>query len=365
MLTVRRLLASRGLVTIAGALVTAIVALAGYVVLARPLAPEEHYCALMPDAIGLYPGTHVKLRGVVVGSVTAVRLDAGSVRVDFDIDADHRLHGDVAAATVATTLAADRDLAVLPGHSTETPWDPDRCVTRTLTPKSISETLRAANELMLELNSPDDPDLVGRTLRQLREATAGTGGQADALLTQLASGALSSDATVVRLGALIDSLGSLSAATAANWAEYKQVLTRFPAVFDQINNEIFAELAELADSLRVILPWANDITREYGGAILGGLDAVVPYIRLLASHAGTLERIVDAVPVLVGAFTRMAGPDGQPMLTWTPPRVHLPQHVGAAVCAAVDALEPGRCSAADAVAAIDLATFVFGMTGGR
>ncbi|QIS14907.1 MlaD family protein [Nocardia arthritidis] len=358
----RRLLASRGLTSLLAVFGAAVVAVAGYAVVADPLKPVRHYCAQLPDSIGLYPGSHVRVRGVVVGTVDTVRPENGSVRVDFGIDAGYPLHGDVGAATVSDTLAADRDLTVLPGPSTAARWDPARCITRTLTPKSITETLRATDELAHKLSAGDDPRLVHDTLEALRTATAGAGPRFNQVITKLGSAARAPDNQITQVGDLIDALSSLAASVAANWDQVRDVLTRFPGVFDQINNDIFAHLTELVDGLRVLLPWVNDITREYGGAILGGLDAAVPYARIVASGAGTLRQIIDRIPAIAGLFTRAAGPDGQPALAWIPPKVQLSQQISDQVCAAVNALAPGRC---DDSRTVDLAALIFGSVGAR
>ncbi|WP_280357970.1 MlaD family protein [Nocardia otitidiscaviarum] len=360
----RRLLAARGLVSALAVLGAALVAVVGYVVLADPLRPTQRYCALMPDSIGLYPGSHVRLRGVIVGTVATLRPENTSVRVDFNIDARYGLHGEVGAATVAHSLAADRDLALLSGPADAARWDRDRCVTRALTPKSITETLRAADTLADTLHT-EDPQLIRATLDALSTATTGTGAQFNALVTGLGSAVREPDTAVAQIGTLIDTLSALSARVAANWAEIESVLTRFPGVFEQLNNEIFAQLAELVDSLRVVLGTVNDVTRRYGGVILDGLDALVPYTRLLAANAGTLQQVIDRVPALAGAFTRATAVDGHPAIVWKPPSVQLPRPLSAELCTAVRALAPGGCPARDGLATVDLTDLIAMAQGAR
>lgn len=343
-------------------LAAATVAVGGYVVMTDPMKPMLHYCAQLPDSIGLYPGSHVRMRGVVVGAVDAVRPENGSVRVDFGIDARYPPHGEVGAATVSDNLAADRDLAVLPGPSTAARWDPARCIARTLTPKSITETLRATDELAHKLGDGGDPRLVRDTLEALRGATAGTGPQFSALITKLGAAAQSPDTAIAQVGDLIDALSTLAASVSANWDQVRATLTRFPDVLDQINNELFAHLAELVEGLRVLLPWLNGVTREYGGALLGGLDAAVPYVRVLAAGAGTLSQIIGRIPVVAGAFAHATDPAGQPVLTWVPPKVQLPQSIDDQVCAAINTLAPGRCGDSRP---LDMAALVLGTVGAR
>ncbi|MBL3153080.1 MlaD family protein, partial [Klebsiella pneumoniae] len=85
-----------------------------------------------------YEGNQVTMRGIVVGSVTSVRNQGSGVRVDFEVDADHPVYADASATTVSDTVVADRELAVLASGTTTEPWDSGACITRTLTPKSLT-----------------------------------------------------------------------------------------------------------------------------------------------------------------------------------------------------------------------------------
>ncbi|WP_051727758.1 MlaD family protein [Nocardia brasiliensis] len=364
MLTMHGLFAARGLVSALAVAAAAVIGGAAYLVLADPLEPTQRYCAELPDAIGLYPGSHVRVRGVPVGAVVAVRPENSGVRVDFDLPTRYAPHGEVGAVTVADTLVADRDLAVLPGPSDAAPWDARRCITRTLTPKSISETLQTIDQLARQLTT-DDPQLLANTLRALRTATTGAGPQFDQLTTTLASVLRSPDAAVTQIGGLIDALAALSSAISANWGELEQVLTRFPAVFEQINDEIFGNLAGLVDSLRAILPWVNELTRDYGGVLLDGLDASIPYIRFIAANAGTIQQIIDRVPAVARAFTRVAGSGGAPVLTWIPPDLTLPEAAAEQACAAWNLLVPGPCPIAAGPRQVNVAELIAAAAGGR
>ncbi|MBF6209647.1 MlaD family protein [Nocardia puris] len=325
---------SKGFVTLVGAVVAAVAAVVGYVVVTGPVQPMRSYCATMPDAIGLYPGSHVTLRGLVVGTVTGVAHEGAGVRVDFTVDAERPLRGEVGATTVADTLTADRRLAVLSDSPGGTEWDSDRCIARTLTPLSISRTMQAASDLVGELGgTPGGPNVVGDALAAVHAAAAGTGPEFERLITQLGELADAPETSVATVGSLIDALSSLSASVSANWEELTSVLTRFPGVFDQINNEIFARLSGLIDSLAVLLPMANEITTLYGDAILGGLGATVPALRLVAGHAESLRASTELVPALIQAFDRVTDPaTGEVVLTYRSPTVALPASAPDALC---------------------------------
>jgi phospholipid/cholesterol/gamma-HCH transport system substrate-binding protein len=366
----KRLLATRGFMSILGVLAVIAAVAVAYVVVFEPGKKMIGYCAIMPDAIGLYTGNHVTIRGIPVGTVSSIEPQGTSMRVGFAVDATHPLRGAVSATTVSDTLVADRDLAILSGPSSDAEWNPQQCVTDTLTPKSMTETLRAIQKITGELGGSSDPteqDRIRGGVAAIADATSGTGPRLNAMITKLGAAMKSPDAAVGHVGELISALSSLSASVSTNWADIKDFLPRLDELFTQVNTDVWLPVIDVVDSLRVILPWFNDITREFGGPILGGLDATVPFIRFVGANVGTLQEIINMIPPIVTAFSRSIDPtSGRPALSYAPPKVALTQQDAQQVCAAVNVLTPGRCATAtNGMSDIDLVPLVLGLAGAR
>ncbi|TLF80784.1 MlaD family protein [Nocardia cyriacigeorgica] len=361
-----RLVGSRAFLSILGvAVVCLLLAVAGVVYL-RPFDKRIDYCATMPDAIGLYVGNDVTLRGIKVGSVTGISNESGAVRVRFTMDADHPLRGKVAAATVSDTLVADRRLAVLSGTGPE--WNPDECITETATPKSITQTLDALAELADQLDGGGDPaqrGRIGAAIQAFDTATAGLGPQLNDIITQLAAALRNPDTTVARIGSLIDSLSTLAHSVAGGWGNLRVMLDGLAPVLQLVNN-VWDQVVTIVESIVVLLPLLNDITTKYGGPIMDLLDRTVPLLDLAAANVGTLQKLIDMIPVVTGAFRSVTDPEsGRVMMSYAPPKVALAQPEAAQICAAINAVAPGRCAnAGDGLAAIDLTTLVSGLLGG-
>lgn len=365
----RALVGSRGFVSIAGVLVLALVSVAGYFVVYDPTKPMRSYCAILPDAIGLYPNNHVTIRGIPVGTVSTIAPHANGVRVDFEVDARWMLQGKVSATTVSNTVVADRNLAVLTKAGTGD-WDPGTCITDTLTPKSLTETVDALGRLSADLTGNSDPaelDRLKSGLASLDAATTGTGPEINALIRKLGSALDSPAAAIGHIGGLIDALDSLSGSTADGWQDIKLMLLRFAEALTIANKHLLADGGGIVDNLRIIIPWFNDITRMFGTTILTGLDATVPLVRLLGANVGGIQQIIGKVPAITSAFARAVDPQtGITTITYAPPTVALPSGDADRICAGVNELAPGRCaSAADGLAHVQLAQLVLGMAGTR
>ncbi len=366
MLMLYRFFASRGFISVFGVLALIAAVAVTYVTVVAPPRAMQSYCAIMPDAIGLYPGNHVTMLGITVGTVTGIRPENGTVRVDFTVEQDHAPKGAVRATTVSDTLAADRNLAVLSDGKAANRWNPAECITKTLTPKSMTQTLSAVTDLAKQLNAAGG-NAVSGGVNALNNATVGTGPRMNELIGKLGAALNSPDAAIGHIGELIDALASLSSSALANWPEIKATLAGFGPLFDQADNEILAQGNVIGQQLRVLVPWINGLTRQYGGPLLGGIDAAAPYLHLLAAHIGSIRELIGMVPAVVSAFQRSTDPvTGAPALVYVAPRIAVPQGDADRLCAAVDAVVPGKCaSGGGGLAELNLAGIVLGLAGAR
>ncbi|WP_062990804.1 MlaD family protein [Nocardia anaemiae] len=359
-----RVLGSQAFMSIAGAVVVAALAFAGYLIAFDPLQRTESYCAIMPDSIGLYPGNQVTMRGITVGTVTSVRNQGKGVRVEFDVDADHPVYADASATTVSDTVVADRNLAVLSSGKNMQRWDSGQCITKTLTPKSLTETLTALSSLSDQLNGPDQKSLA-KGLAALDAATSGTGAQVNELIRNLGSALKSPDADIGHLAGIFDAFASVSQKVNQYWGDLQSMLVRIGPALNQASTELLGPAVQLFDGLRQILPMLNDITSMFGDPIMRALDASVPLIKLLRANVGSLRDVVLMTPALTSAFRTVVS-DGAPGITYASPRVAVPQYEAEKVCAAVNSVAPGKCAgAANGMVDVQLVPLVLGLAGGR
>ncbi|BCK58107.1 MlaD family protein [Nocardia wallacei] len=358
-----RVLGSRWLMSIGGAAVLVALTVAGYFVAFDPAKPTASYCAIMPDSVGLYTGNQVTMRGIPVGTVTSIAPQGDSVRVEFDVEADKPVYADAGATTLSDSIVAARQLAVVSSGKDTARWTPGRCLTKTLTPKSISETLDALARLSAEIQGPDpnSPDALARGLSALDSATVGTGPQINAIVRQLSAALATPDADIAHLVGIFDAFASVSKQVEKHWGDLKSMLTRLAPVLDHATTDLIGPGAQLFDGLQQVVPMLNDLTTIFGDPIMKTLDATVPLVRFLRAHVGSLAQVIGMTPVLTQAFRVVSG-DG---ISYAPPKVAVPQANADQVCAAVNALAPGECTAEGGMVKIDAATLVLGLAGAR
>ncbi|WP_433560312.1 MlaD family protein [Nocardia sp. CA-151230] len=368
MLTVKRILASRGLMS-ATVVVTLVLAAAIGLKLSRPHPQLRGYCADMPDSIGLYQGSAVTIMGVPVGRVTDIEPDGTSARVRFEIRADRTLPPDVGAVTVSDTLVADRKLALIGAEPAGPGWDPAHCITKTLTPKSLSETFTALAGLVDKLDGTRDPSqrtALADGLDALDNATAGTGERINAILHALSRALRSPDAAIGHLGKLLDALTELAHRARGGWDRVQDTVTGLPQTFGDIDTIAFPPIIDLVAALAEVLPQANDALMMLGSPALRALDSIPNLPNLIASGVGSLAEVIRMTPAVATGFASAVDPvSGKPSIGYAPPKLALAQQDTDQICTAVRALTGQGCQNSGGVVTVPALPALLAAAGAR
>ncbi|MVU76708.1 MCE family protein [Nocardia sp. ET3-3] len=350
----KRMLGSRGLMS-ATVVLTLVLAAAIGLRISKPEVPTRSYCAEMPDSIGLYKGSAVAILGIPVGRVTEITPDGPTARVRFTVRADRKLPPDVGAVTVSDTLVADRTLTLIGAEPTGPAWNPDTCITKTLTPKSLTQTFEALTGLVDGLNGGGDPakrTAVAGGIDALDTATNGTGDQINALIKQLSTALTAPDAAIGHLGKLLDALTELAHRARNGWTGVQSTVIGLPQAFSDIVTLAFPPVISLVAALTDTLPQANDAIMMLAAPMLKKLD--VPNLaRLIASGVGSLIEVIRMTPAVATGFATALDPTtGQLTIGYSPPKIALGQADSDSVCAAVQALTGQGCTVSGGVATI-------------
>ncbi|UGT62641.1 MlaD family protein [Nocardia asteroides] len=348
-----RVLGSRGFMSVAVLLTLVLVAVAGFALL-RPAPETRGYCADMPDSIGLYEGSAVTVYGVRVGEVTGIEPLGNAARVRFTVRADRKLPADVGAVTVNDTVLADRKLELVGPEPDGPGRNPAACISRALTPQSLSRTFDALAGLADQLNGVDDPaqrGALGAGLDGLDAATAGTGAELNTLLGELARALNSPQAAIDHIGALIDALTALVHRARNGWATVENVVTELPPTFTDIVTIAFPPIIQLVDDLASVLPQLNDVVRLFVTPAVRSLNQIPDLPALLAAGVGSLAGLLERTPAIATGFASAADPvTGRTEIGYAPTALALPAAETAQICAGLLALgQPCPVAASGAI----------------
>lgn len=350
----RRILGSKWLVS--GTVIAVLVGVVAVGMFGQKLrSGTTGYCAQMHDAVGMFVGNPVTIRGVDVGTVTGVD-DAGDhAVVTFDVDSSQQIPATVSAATVSPSIIAVRQLALVGDYTGGATLAPGSCIAldHTSTPVSISKALESISDLGKQLTAGGGPaDLVKvmGSMRAVNTELAGTGPMLNSIIKQLAvaphtpiTGGLADVAKV------IDSTSSLTTGLAGNWPMMRQFISSIDPQFTATRG---APLVDAISQVLLALPETVNVAASflsrYQHFAWPALDAVIPLARLVGAGMRNFGDLLGIVPVLIRAFTvnfdqRSLGV----RITYTPPKTQVPAKNPALTCANVNRIFPGQCRVVD------------------
>ncbi|SHU39731.1 Mce family protein [Mycobacteroides abscessus subsp. abscessus] len=289
----------------AGAIVVMATALAasGCSISSRGSHTAATYCAVMDDAIGLYPGNSVTRKGVPVGVVDAIDRGAMSVTVRFSLDRGVNVPDDTAAATRAPTILADRSLELSGGDPARGLLQPQACIPleRTATAKSISEGLAAFNSVIRQTMDAGKGDTLSRLVAAASGQLDGNGPGLRKALSDFAGAVRDAGRDMATADQLIRGSSSLMTTTDQNWSAIDATLQHAAPVSRELA-VVFTGVLPMLTALPPLAQALMDVTTHLHGIVWNTLDTAAKAVRLLSDHtgvivmyAGTLPNIVDGV----------------------------------------------------------------------
>ncbi|GAB19805.1 Mce family protein [Gordonia effusa NBRC 100432] len=263
--------------------------------------PTE-YCALMPDVVGMYKGNQVTRMGVPVGKVTDIEQSPGGVTVHFTVRGSVRVPADIGATTIATDLSAKRQLALVGADRGGATRPPSRCIEKTLTPRSISESISAVAKIAKDLQSRGTvpSDIVSTA----SAALAGTADDANALLSDLARAFDQPNADISRFTRIYDALASMTRSVRAGWTEIDGPVRELYQMLDLVNGTLFPSATRIIDNLVDVLGMFNNLSMKFGRTAIDGLGVLIPATEILRTGTDTFAGLLNIVPAFTDVFDK-------------------------------------------------------------
>ncbi|WP_040766742.1 MlaD family protein [Tsukamurella sp. 1534] len=307
------------------------------------------YCALMPDAIGLFEGNPVMRRGVTIGKVTSIAAEGAKARVQLDVDADQRIPVKVGAVTVAKSLIASRQLALIGDDDGGPTLKPGACITDSKTPLSITKSLEGANRLTSEVTAgggPEQTKQAQQALTALARETDGSGPKINGVLMQLSAVLDDPGPGMDDLARAFDALAPLTGGMTSNWGEIKGLFSRMPFYLTNVMTPLANTTYALGDALIPLGKSLFQLIGRYGETIFPVLDATVPITRLVAAGVRNYGDLLRLIPPLIEAFKiDYDQPNARLKIGYQPlPNTAFPAANPQLTCTNINRIAPGQCT---------------------
>lgn len=302
------------------------------------------YCAIMPDSVGLYVNNPVTQMGYAIGKVTSVAPSASSVRVDFTIDEQRVLPGDVKAVIRSTSILADRSLELVGNYDEGPQLRAGQCIplSRSSTPKSLSQVIGASTNFVNSI-SPENSANIAGVVQGVDQALRNQGAGANKLLTTTASVLNSPEQAIGDLGSITTNLGQLTSTLNDIEPTLKVVLSDLNYSGADIIGTVWGADTVL-EGLIPLLTAAADLETQLGPQIQQTLDAVSVAIRKLTPRAPFYASILNAAPRYINGIANIVNNHEFNTLRYRPPLYRLRTPDGVLQCNVMNASVPGSCA---------------------
>ncbi|MFG1806425.1 MCE family protein [Streptomyces sp. NPDC049040] len=289
----RLLVAGLVLAVVAAAAVTA-----GFVAFSGP--GGNHVTAYFDRTVGVYKGSDLRILGVKVGTVEAVRPKGKQVEVTLHLDHGVKVPADAGAVVVAPSVVADRYVQLTPAY-TGGPQLKDHAVIpadRTATPVEIDQLYDSITQLSDALG-PDGANTTGALSGLLDTGAQNLDGNGKAIgdsINQLGQASKTLDSHSGDLFATLSYLQSFTTMLANNDGKVKAAADQLSTV----TGFLAADKQDLGGALQQLstaLGQVKTFIQDNRGRLTASIDKLTPITATLVDQRASLAELLDTAPL--------------------------------------------------------------------
>jgi phospholipid/cholesterol/gamma-HCH transport system substrate-binding protein len=265
--------------------------------------PQVHVTAHFTRAVGVYPGSDVRVLGVKIGTITAVRPEGASVSVSLSYDATQPVPANAIAVVVPPSVVSDRYVQLAPVY-TGGPTLADGAdipLSRTASPVELDDIYAALNDLSVALG-PKGANKKGALSKVVDVASANLAGNGAALGQSLAdlSRAVRTlgDGRQDLVGVLKD-LATFTTALSRDDTQVRQFNRLLSSVAAQLAGER-TELAAALSNLATALGQVSSFVHENRNQLHADISGLALVAGILAKQRNALAEVLDVAPLALG-----------------------------------------------------------------
>jgi virulence factor Mce-like protein len=301
------------------------------------------HCAILPDAVGLYLGNPVTQMGFPIGRVDRITPSDMSVQVDFSLADPRQIPADVKVVVRSTSILADRALELVGNFEGGPELVPGECVPldRSMTPKSLSEVIGAANTFVDGIN-PETSSNIGDVVTQLDQAALDSGAGLNQILSTSSTLLDNPDGAISDMSSIVGNLGVLTDSLVGMRDPMKQIIN--DAVITTPYLVSAMEGAEqMSEPLSGVVTMLSDMEVSIGEELQLTLDATADAMRIMTPHARGLASLLDPLPWWINGATHHFN-NREFVMSFRPPLYRIRTPNGPAVCHFMNLSMPGSCA---------------------
>lgn len=270
--------------------------------------------ARFASAVGIYPGTPVKILGVNVGQVTSVKPHGGYVTVGMEYDSQYQLPANVGAVEVANSLVSDRYIQLSPAYpGGSAPKVGDKAsipMSRTSAPAELDDIYKALSTLSVALG-PNGANKHGALSTLVTVGAANLKGNGAALgdsITNLSKAAQTLSSGRRDLFGTVTNLKKFTQALSASDGQVR----KFNDQLAQVASDLASERADLGAALRELglaLDKVNGFVKKNAGKFHTDIKGLEEITGVLVKQKASLNETLAIAPVALANIVHAYQPN--------------------------------------------------------
>jgi phospholipid/cholesterol/gamma-HCH transport system substrate-binding protein len=265
-------------------------------------------------AVGLYPGSDVRILGVRVGQVESVEPEGDHVHVTFSYEDKYRVPADAKAAIVAPSLVSDRYVQLLPVFESGQALPPGARIPleRTAVPVELDRVSQSLDDLMVALG-PDGANKDGALSALLQTSAANLDGNGDLIngtVHDLSTAVATLSGSKGDLFGTVRNLQSFTSMLAANNGQVRRLNSDLATVAGQLSAErgdLKAALANLGVAVDEVSSFVGDNRALLKSDLSRAVGVTNSLVKNRQALAETLENAPVAISNLQNAYHPQTG----------------------------------------------------------
>jgi phospholipid/cholesterol/gamma-HCH transport system substrate-binding protein len=288
-----------------------VVALLGAAFAVWPRSHSTHVTGMFARAVGLYPGSDVRILGVPVGTVTSVTPEGNQVAVEFEYDDAIKVPATAEAAIVSPSLVSDRYVQLLPAYTSGPVMTTGSTIARdhTAVPVELDRITQSLDDLMVALG-PNGANKSGALSRLLDTGARNLKGQGGAIhdtnhdlslaLQTLAGGKDDLFSTV-------KNLQSFTSTLAVNDSQVRRLNGDLASVSDQLAGER-GDLGAALKNLAIALSETSTFVHDNRAVLTTNISQLTAVTTTIARQRDALAETLTNAPVAVSNLNHAYNP---------------------------------------------------------
>jgi len=286
----------------AGAVIVAAALVVGGVLVYHASHKGAQVTAYFSEAIGVYPGSTVRVLGVPVGTVDSVQPQGTEVKVTMTVNSGVAVPADATAVVIEPSVVADRYVQLTPAY-TSGPQLTDNAVipvNRTAVPVEVDQIYTSINRLTQALG-PNALNKNGALSELVKTGAAnlnGNGANLHAMITQFGALSKTLGDNAGNLFATITYLQRFTSMLKANDGQVRLAEQQLADVFGFLASDR-QDLGAALHELSIALGQVQGFIANNRGLIKTNVTKLAAITQLLVDEKASLTEAVNTIPLAV------------------------------------------------------------------